>query len=173
MVLAAAMLTACSSEVRILEVVASGDGTRLGIGLDACGGTYAVTVGESTEQVMLTFTDQRSPVRIGGDDCSDFWSVDLATPLGDRALVDGARGEELEVRYEPWNQQRYTEAEYRAALEATATCIAAADPEARVAIVDGPAGPSLDVDLGDLPDGASRADPVLPCSSQHLDPLRR
>lgn len=79
----------------------------------------------------------------------------------------------MDVRYEPWNQLLYSEAEYRAALDATVACILAADPTVDAFVIDGPGVPVLAVDLGDIPDGKSKVDPSVQCSATHLDPLRR
>lgn len=165
-------LSACSSQVAINEAGVSGDGTRLGLGLNSCGGTYVVDVKETDEAVTVTVTDQRSPISFGGDDCQDGWTVQLLGPLGDRELIDGSRGLAMEVSYEPWNQLRYTEADYRAALEATLGCILAADPGVEASVVEGPDGPRLEVIAGDVPDGQSRIDPTVECSETHIDPLR-
>jgi len=174
-VTAGLLFSACSSKVAIGEAVASGDGTRVFLALDSCGGTYDVVVKESADAVSVAVTDQRPGLRLSGDACQEGWTLQLTEPLGDRELIDGGRNVALDVLYEPWNQQRFSEAEYRAALEATVSCILAADPEVDASVVDGPTGPYLTVDLGDLPDGQSRVgpDPDFECSMTHLDPLRR
>lgn len=167
------ILSSCSSSVAISEAGATGDGSHVFLGLNSCGGTYDVEVEETPDAVTVTVTDQRSPIRLGGDDCQDGWTLDLKAPLGDRELIDGGRNVTLEVVYEPWNQWRFGEADYRSALEAAAACIVAGDPEAEVAVLDGPDGPRLDIQVEDLPDGASRVDPAADCMSVHVDSLRR
>jgi hypothetical protein len=149
-------------------------GPALDVGRNSCGGTYAVTVGESLEVVWLSITDQRSPIRFGGTDCEDHWTVELSEPLGDRRVIDGNHGSTLHVRYDPWNQLRYTEVEYRAALDAAVECILAADLTIDVMVAESPDGPRLEVSLGDLPQGESRSsDPSETCIAEHVDPLRR
>lgn len=172
-VMLVASLAACSTPVEINEAGASGDGLRLTLGLNSCHGTYDVTVDENSEAVVITVTDRSSPIRVAGDDCADAWRIELSEPLGDRPVIDGQRGVALTVIYEPWNQQRFTEAEYRAALDATIACIIAAEPEAEAGVVEGPDGPWLDVEYPDVPDGESRFIPTSACSARHLDPLRR
>jgi hypothetical protein len=171
---ASLLLASCSSKVAINQVVASGDGTRLDVGLNSCGGTYAVAVGESLDVVSISATDQRSPIRFSGTDCEDHWTVELSEPIGDRRVIDGNHGSTLHVHYDPWNQLRYTEAEYRAALDAAVECILAADPSIDAMVAESADGPRLEVSLGDLPQGESRSsDPSDTCIAEHVDPLRR
>jgi hypothetical protein len=171
-VLLVLVFSACS-RVEINEVGASADGTSLGLGLNSCHGTYSVAVDESAEAVTITVTDRRFPIRFAGDDCADSWQVELSEPLGARQVIDGKRDVVMDVKYEPWNQQQYTAAEYRAALDATVACILAADPTVDAFVIEGPGVPVLVVDLGDIPDGQSKVDPSVRCSATHLDPLRR
>lgn len=176
--IAAAMLVivaaACSTDVEIQSATASGDGMNLGLSLNSCNRTYNVAVEEEdVVNVKVTDAKSQSPIRLGGEDCADQFGVTLREPLGDRAVVDMATGDEVEVTYEPWNQQRFTEDEYRAALEATAECIVAADLTALAVVRESVEGPYLDVELRDLGDGESGINPEYKCSIDHLDPLRR
>lgn len=169
----AILVSACSNQVVIQEVVANGDGTTLNLGLASCGGTYEVDVVETTEYVKVRVQDQRSPISFGGDDCTDVWTVDLTEPLGEREVIDASNGEPAVVIYEPWNQVQYSEGEFRTALENVVECILEADPELEASVVDGANGPELRVEPYDLPDGESRMDPTFECSQTYLEPLRR
>ncbi len=178
LVLAAALLaSSCSSQPDIYGAVASGDGVTLHFEMAACHGDYAVTIGEDAEQVSVNITDQRrrSPFS-GGDDCADgVGPIHLETPLGDRRLVDTAHDVEIPLVFTPWNQAKYTDADYLVAVEAAAQCIEGLDSEAVVSIVTHPDGyPDLRVTLPDLGDGESRpGNPESACVEQHIDPLRR
>jgi hypothetical protein len=164
---------ACSSQVWIGEAVANGEGTRIDLGLNACGGTYEVEYGESEDEVAVLVTDARSPISFGGNDCQDRFNIDLEAPLGDRVLTDVSRNVEIEVLYEPWNKAAYSEARYREALEAAQSCALDADPDVVSEIVETPDGPRLEMTLGDVPDGERRTvDPTYDCYQQHVEPLR-
>ncbi|MDX2344266.1 MAG: hypothetical protein QNL12_11300 [Acidimicrobiia bacterium] len=170
----ALLATGCSTSVSIQHAIASGDGTELDLSLDSCNRTYRVTVEEADGVTVSVFdAKRRSPLTLGSDDCADRWLVTLAEPLGRRAVFDGSSGAEIEVTHEPWNQQLYTEDEYRLALEATAECIVAADETTSVRILDGEEGPYLDVSIRELDDGESGADRTYECGIEHLDPFRR
>jgi hypothetical protein len=145
--------------------------------MSACHGNYAVTISEDTEQVSVSITDQRrrSPFS-GGDDCADYVGpISLEAPLGSRRLVDTAHNVEIPVVYAPWNQGKFSEADYLAAVEAAARCVGELDSEAVVSIVTHPDGyPDLRVVLPELGDGESRlGNPESACVEQHIDPLRR
>lgn len=169
----AILVSACSNQVAIQEVVTNGDATTLNLGLASCGGTYQVDVAETSDSVTVKVRDQRSPVSFGGDDCQDNWTIDLSEPLGERQLIDASQGEPVSVRYEPWNQVRYSEEEFRTALEKVVECILEADPDLAASVVNGANGPELRVEPYDVPDGESRTDPTYDCSQTHLEPLRR
>lgn len=172
--LVALVLSACSHQVRIGEATASGDGTRLELGLMECQGDYEVTVIEEDDTITFTAVDQHTPLTLSGADCMDGWIVDLTEPLGHRKLIDGSNGAIVDVRYEPWNQQRFSEAEFESAVEVAVSCILAEDPTVDVAVGTGPDGPHLDLDLGDLPDGASFDGRFIgACIDEHIEPLRR
>jgi len=172
-VLSALLLAGCSSPVTIQGVTASGDGTVLTLSLSSCNADLAVNYSEDEDALMILVQERGSLVALGGDDCNDLDTIVLGEPLGDRIVIDEQTGQQLVPVYEPWNQQRFSEAQYRAALEETAACIRGEDPEARVEIRDGDQGPELDVEFRDLADGESSTVNVLPCYAEFLDPLRR
>jgi len=167
------LLGGCSSPVTIQGVTASGDGTVLTLSLSSCNADLAVDYSEDEDALMILVQQRGSLLALGGDDCNDLGTIVLDEPLGDRIVIDEQTGQQIAPIYEPWNQQEYSEAQYRAALEETAACIRNEDPEARVEISDGAEGPRLDVEFGDLADGASSTVDVGPCYVEFLDPLRR
>jgi hypothetical protein len=167
------LLAGCSSPVTIQGVTASGDGTVLTLSLSSCNADLAVNFSEDEDALMILVQERGSLIALGGDDCSDLDTIVLGEPLGDRIVIDEQTGQQLVPVYEPWNQQEYSEAQYRAALEETAACIRSEDPEARVEIRDGDEGPELDVEFGDLADGERSTVDVGPCYARFLDPLRR
>jgi hypothetical protein len=158
--------SSCSIQTGMLEAGASGDGKTLTLGMKACHGP---------EKATVNATVQRSPIRLSGDDCSDQLTVEPAEPLGERHLVDGSNGIFVHVTYEPWNQTRYSEAEYRAALESAAECILEKDPGSRARVVERDDVPYLEYELPDLPDGATETTPhaSVACDREHVEPLRQ
>jgi len=177
LVVAAAMLiTSCSSQPEIFRAQSSGHGTTLHFEMNACHGDYAVTISEDLEEVRVSITDQRRRTPFsGGDDCGDVVGpVVLEGPLADRRLIDTSHGVEVSVLFTPWNQSRYSAADYLAAVEATAQCVKNMEPEATVSIVTNQDGhPDLRVNLPELGDGESQQiNPETVCVEQHIDPLR-
>jgi hypothetical protein len=171
------LIASCSSQPEIYRAQASGDGITLHFEMNACHGDYAVTISEDVNEVRVSITDQRRRTPFsGGDDCSDaVGPIFLEQPLGDRRLVDSSHDVELPVLFTPWNQAKYSEVDYLAAVEAAAECVKSIDPEATVSIVAHPDGyPDLRVSPPDLGDGESRqTNPESVCVEQHIDPLRR
>ena len=166
---------ACSYQPEIYNAVASGDGQTLSFSMNNCHGDYAVWVTETPNRVSVEITDNRSPIRLSGDDCADAVTVELTEPLGERHLVDGG-GSTIDVTYYPWNQTKYTEAEYVAALEAARDCITKLEPDTVVTIGTHPDGyPYLDVDASDLGDGEQQigAPASSVCTDNHVEPLTR
>lgn len=169
------VLSSCSIQTGIIEAGASGDGKTLVLSMKDCHGDYDVEVDEGLERVTVTATDQRSPIRLSGDDCSDQLIVELVEPLGERHLVDGSNGAFVHVIYSPWNQTRYSEAEYRAALESAADCILQADPDSGAMVIERDGVPYLAYDMPDLPDGAieTSAHASVACEREYVEPLRQ
>lgn len=170
----ALLVNACSSDVEVLSASASGDGTRIQLSLNSCNRTYDVSV-EEADGVLVHVVDAKakSPIRLGGEDCSDVWTFTLAQPLSDRPLIDTASGREIPVTYDPWNQYLYSEDEFRAALAATVVCIAEGDPDASAYVAESEGGPYLVVNLSDLGDGESGSNAAADCQAEYLGPLRR
>lgn len=166
-------MAACSYQPDVYGAVASGDGTSLEVELNNCGGDYSIEVNETSERVVIEVTDNRTPLSLGGDGCADVIQVGLDDPLGDRQFLTGG-GEDIDVTFYPWNQQKHSEAEYIEALEAATQCILDAEPDARVIMVTHPDGyPDLNVEAKDQ-DSATNAivEAFVSCSDRHVEPLR-
>ena len=175
-VLSLILLAGCSSHPSIYGAEASGDGRSLQLDVAACNGQHALVVSENPEEVRITITDQRRRSPFGGDDCADVVGpLQLDAPLGDRVLVDGSHNVEIPVRYSPWNQTEYSEADYRAAVEAAGRCVEEASPDAVVTITTHPDGyPDLTVEWPDLGNGEqSTRDSFSDCNNEYVEPLRR
>lgn len=168
-------VSACSYQPGIYNAIASGDGTTLDLSMNNCHGDYSVAVTETSDRVSVEITDNRTPISVSGDDCADNVRMNLDEPLGGRTLVNGTDGSVIDVTYYPWNQNRYSETEYRVALEAAARCIVKAEPDTRATVVDREGVPYLDVEPFDLPDGATQiqASAWVICEREYVEPLRR
>lgn len=66
---------------------------ELRLWVDTCNGDPEVDIVETDEDVTVTIVSTRQNP---GDGCQDNVVATLAAPLGDRALIDGATGEEPE-----------------------------------------------------------------------------
>jgi uncharacterized lipoprotein NlpE involved in copper resistance len=94
------VLLGCSTrrDARIVDAVLEGDRTLV-LNIDACNADDNRTeTTENGDTVTIAVTTDDPP---GGDDCADGVTVELADPLGDRALIDASTGEQVEVRTEP------------------------------------------------------------------------
>jgi len=90
-------------------------------------------------------------------------------------LVNGSDRFEIPVWYSPWNQAKYTETEYLAAVEASGRCVQEASPDAVVTITTHLDGyPDLSVDWPDLDDSERSIMNSFPdCNDQYVQSLRR
>lgn len=167
-------LGACSRAVSIDDAVASGDGLDVTFSILACLGDHEIEHIEGPETVVVRVIDRSLRSPFGGGDCLDGGSIRLEQPLGERPLVDDRTGDVVEVRYEPWNQYRFTEAEYRAGVEAAVACVLEADPTVDARVVERTEGPYPEVNIPDLPDGGSFDGRFIgDCIDEHIEPLRR
>ena len=170
------IVAGCSSNPEIYSASSSGDGLTLDLSMNACHGEYTPVVGVSADQASVKITDSRSRVSFAGDDCADSVRVTLDSPLGDRLLVNSSDGSVIDVTYEPWNQTKYTDAQYLAALEAAADCVAEREPDALVSIDTHPDGYLvLHIESRDLGDGEYEIGepPASGCRRTHIEPLTR
>lgn len=95
------VVSACSYQPEIYSAKARDDGTTVGLEMNNCHGDYSVSVVESADEVRVRVTDNRTPISLSGDDCSDVVTIELAEPLGDRRLVNDANGDPVSVRSVP------------------------------------------------------------------------
>jgi hypothetical protein len=100
LLVASLVLLGCGGrrDARIVDAVLEGDRTLV-LSIDACNADDNRT--ETTEEddaVTIAVTTDDPP---GGDDCADGVTVELAGPLGNRALIDESTGEPVEVRPAP------------------------------------------------------------------------
>ncbi len=164
-----------SSQPDVYSAEASGDGLTLYLEMASCNGDFTISVEDGTEDVRVEVTDHRRRSPLSGEDCaSRAGPVVLAEPLGDRRLVDAVHGVDVPVRYWPWNQTVYSDADYLAAVKDAAACVEELEPQARVEIVTNESGkPDLDVSMPDLGDGESSTGPdaSVICAERHIEPL--
>ena len=94
-VAALVLLTSCGSDgTGIVEAYGSPDSERLELAIDACRAeSTSYDAEESDDEVVITITTEGGE----GPECADGLTVELEEPLGDRRLVDGSTGEEVEV----------------------------------------------------------------------------
>lgn len=88
---------ACSSRrtVELLEARAVGDGSRLLVGVDSCGGDPVTIVEETASTVRVQV--QATVSRGTGPACMDVAELLLREPLADRLLIDEATGDGVSV----------------------------------------------------------------------------
>ncbi len=82
--------------ISLADVQLFPDGRTLSVGVNSCNGTPTADVDQGTDEVRIT-AEAYIP---GGDDqesCMDEVTVELAELLGNRRVVDGISGQELEV----------------------------------------------------------------------------
>ncbi len=170
------LASGCSANPDIYRAEASGDGTILHFEVGACNGDFETVVDETVDQVTVNITDLRQRNPFYGDDCAGVVGpIQLAQPLDDRLLINGSDRSEIPVYYTPWNQAKYTEAEYLAAVEAAGRCVQEASPDAVITIKTHPDGyPDLSVEWPDVADGdQSVRNSFSDCNDQYVEPLRR
>ena len=97
LLVAAAVLSACSSPVTILDVNASDDGTVLTLSLSACNADLVVDYSVDEEAVMILVQERGSFIASGRDDCSDQYTIVLDEPLGARIVIDEQTGRQIAV----------------------------------------------------------------------------
>lgn len=92
------LLGSCSSQhVRIVEVWGNDSETRLDVVIASCNKDPTVDVQESIEEIHLRVQVQ-SRLELFSGDCLDGVSLELAKPLGERTVVDGATDEAVTVQ---------------------------------------------------------------------------
>ena len=84
-------------DAKIYQATLQGDRTLV-LSIDACNGSNTAETTERSDQVRVKV---RTDEARGGDDCSDVVTIQLKEPLGDRPLIDGSTGREVEVLLAP------------------------------------------------------------------------
>jgi hypothetical protein len=176
-----ALATGCTAAVPIAEGHVSLDGRRLELLLDACNADTQLQVDDSADMVAVQV--RRHDVvtsRIASGACQDIAYVDLERPLGDRPVVDRSDDRRLPVSRPqpgtgtqppwPYDRERVTPAEYRAALRDLVRCLERRDPQITARIVRGLNLLTYDWTTADE-EGTVEADAIEVCEREHLDPL--
>jgi hypothetical protein len=170
-----ALATGCTAAVPIAEGQVSLDGRRLELLLDACNADTQLQVDDSADMVAVQV--RRHDVvtsRIASGACQDIAYVDLERPLGDRPVVDRSHDRRLPVSRPqpawPYDRERVTPAEYRAALRDLVRCLERRDPQITARIVRGLNFLTYDWTTADE-EGTVEADAIAVCQREHLDPL--
>ncbi len=96
--LGAGVLPGCRADADVVEVLQADEPDMLDVIVDTCNADLDVTVEESdTEVVLKVRNNDRELFDTGGDACLDAVRIKLASPLGDRAVVDLGNGTEIPI----------------------------------------------------------------------------
>lgn len=166
-----------TSSVAIRSATLSVDEMRFLLNLTVCGVDLKPTVDEDDSQVVVTVLGAPDPL---GRECDENIIVELASPFGQRRLIDGSIGAEVSVSNPPpeerapwpYDRTQFDEGTYLQALEDMVTCIEQ-DP-----LVDGWIGQWLDwkwyfYEVKPDENGSINEGPLFnECREQILEPLR-
>jgi hypothetical protein len=171
-----ALATGCTAAVPIAEAHVSLDGRRLELLLDACNADTQLHVDASADAVAVQARrDDVVAARIASGHCQDIAYVDLERPLGDRPVVDRSHDRRLPVSRPqpawPYDRERVTPAEYRAALRDLVRCLERRDPQITARIVRGSNFLTYDWTKPADEEGTVESDAIAVCQREHLDPL--
>lgn len=175
-------LAACSlfNRVEIESAQQSLDGTRLALVFMTCNSVTSATV-EERDDVVRVFPQRLEASESGGEtDCLDEVVVQLAQPLGDRAVVNDSSGNTVDVAQSPpadaldWPYDRTlaTSAEYERALERMVDCLEDADPHLTARVVPGLNWNSWSFDKAPDHEGNLEVPAIEECDATTLAPLR-
>ncbi|MCY4369693.1 MAG: hypothetical protein OXF41_09815 [bacterium] len=154
----------------------SRDDSRLRLTLQTCNPTSVATrvvdVGHRVEVAVSA-----SPTRLlGGPECQHLVVVALPEALAGRDVFDRSSRRlvpvELSSQRWPYDRERFTLADYVAALAAMVACLEARDPLIDATIVDDLDWPTFDWQKPRDERGNMSAPAVSECRSEHLGPLR-
>ena len=171
-----ALLASCATSVEVYSAEVSQDDSRLRLTLQTCNpSSVATTVKDVGHRVELAVT--ASPARLlGGADCQHITIVTLPAPLSGRALFDRTTRELIPVspssRAWPYDRDRFSPADYEAALAQMVACLESRDPGIQAAIVDDLDWPAYEWHKERDERGNMSAPAVGECSREHLEPLR-
>jgi hypothetical protein len=170
----------CAPPTEVDDARLSLDGTRVAVTFASCNEAEPVEVDETASEVTVTPSGSGGLIELAGDDCQDYVVVQLAEPLAERTLVNGATGANVDVAPAPpeaaidwpYDHGRVAEAEYAAALNDMVACLETEDP-----LIDAWVTQELDWlawDFSKDPDesGTMEAPAIATCEERVLAPLR-
>ena len=170
------ILTSCATSARVFSAEVSQDDLRLLLVVGSCNAssieTTVTDVGHRVELAVTAF-----PARLlGGGDCQDIAIVALPAPLAGRDVIDRSTREVIPVspsgRPWPYDRDRFSPADYEAALAEMVVCLESRDPQIGAAIVDDLDWPTYEWHKERDERGNMSAPAVGECSREHLEPLR-
>ena len=170
------LLASCATSVSVDSAEVSQDDLRLRLTLNVCNpSSVRTTVKDVGHRVELAVT--ASPARLlGGPDCQHLAIVALPAALGSRDVVDRSTREAIPVspsgRPWPYDRDRFSPADYAAALAEMVACLESRDPEIEAATVDDLDWPTYEWHKERDERGNMSAPAVSECSREHLEPLR-
>ena len=170
------LLASCATNVAVYSADVSLDDMRLRLTLQTCNPSsvsiYVTDVGHRVELAVAAH-----PARLlGGPDCQHLAIVALPEPLGGRDVFDRSARNVVPVSLSSWDwpydQDRFTMADYETALAAMVACLESRDPAIQAAIADGLDWPTYEWHKERDERGNMSAPAVGGCRRDHLDPLR-
>lgn len=90
------ILSGCAAKPMIFEVKGESGSHELSFGVNTCNRNPRAIVTETPDKVRIAI--EADPVNGNGEaECADSVQVVLSEPLGDRAVIDDATGDALEI----------------------------------------------------------------------------
>lgn len=171
------LLAGCSAEVDVDSATVSQDDLRLRLTLQTCNPTWVDTRVVDVGHRIEVSVSAKPAGLLGGDDCLHSVIVALPAPLAGRDVFDtSSRSRGLvpvELSSQPWpyDRERFTMADYEAALAAMVACLEAGDPLIDAEIVDDLDWPAYDWHIRRDDRGNFPSLPLFECIDEHLAPL--
>ena len=174
LLMSAIMISACGSgstaEVASAEV--SDGGFRLRLLVNTCNASHATTVTDAGDHVELEVTATGDTP----NDCQDSIIVVLPARLDGRDLIDRSTGDPIAVSpssdYWPYDRDRFSLADYAAALAEMVVCIESRDPQIEAWITERLNWPTYKWYKEPDERGNTSAPAISDCAEEHLHPLR-
>ena len=169
------LLASCAANVAVYSAEVSMDDLKLGLTLQTCNpSSLTIDVEDTAHRVELAVSAYPSRW-LGGPDCQHIAIVALPEPLRGRDVFDRSARTLVPVspssRPWPYDRDRFTPADYEAALAATVACLETRDPAIRAAVVDDVDWPTYEWHKERDERGNMSAPVVSECHREHLDPL--
>lgn len=172
------LLSSCAVTPDITEAYLSVDEMRLEVGFNYCGEVPSVTVRETPTSVSLSIgTVSKSP--FSGTDCLESVIIELGAPLNQRVVTLGVDGEPISlIRTTPddvlpqYDDSRFTEQEWEAALDSMVRCMEAEDEEVEAEVIQQLNWKWFSWDKPADSQGTVSTDSLEPCEMRHLVPLQ-